>query len=355
MNIITGIIASSRNVFASIIDLFNRADNSTNLGTLSGQKWRVWRGVWGIVSNRASSSTADSSYPLATLTFTRQDVTVGIGGPNPGTGAAFWVTDANNWYSTVYVQQEVCQTCTNCNSWNASNCNSLGGGNCIGWTCNGGWNASTCNAFSGGTCQTTSGGNCATVNGSNCNGFSPGPCVQWNNTAPKGFCSGRGFPVCSGGWNTSNCASWNGINCIAWNATVCSGNWNASVCNASSCTGGFNPVVCVGTFNPSNCNSFFSFSCNCVTENRINIVSSITSTITTLVSTLWSGTIGSFKAILSGNSVTIRAYTSTNYTSQIGSDSVQNISSPQKSKLFGIIKAPSSFGQGNSIDEFRVE
>lgn len=328
----------------SVIDTFNRS-NQSGLGTAKGQRWKIWRGSWEILNNRASSSTAASSYPLATLTFTKQDATISIGDPNPGTGAAFWVTDANNWYSTVYVQQEVCQTCTNCNSWNASNCAQASGGNCatwfnvnpcVYWECSdGASNCGNCAAF-----NPTTGGNCATWNP-----IVPGNCTQWNNVAPKGFCFGPSRNPSTGG----NCATTNPLvfgNCNSWNNPVCLGNAPGN-CQFA------NPVFCVN-FNPSNCNAFFSFSCNCVTENRINIISSIASTITTVVSTLWSGTIGSFRTILSGNSATIQAYTSTNYTSQIGSNSVQNLSSPQKSKLFGIIKAPSSFGSGNSIDEFRV-
>lgn len=353
----------------SVIDTFNRS-NQSGLGTAKGQRWKIWRGAWEILSNRASSSTNASSYPLATLTFTKQDATVSIGGPNPGTGAAFWVTDANNWYSTVYVQQEVCQTCTNCNAWNASTCAEASGGfcatwfnvnPCVFWECSDG--SSNCGNCAPGAFNPTTGGNCATTNPTipgSCGAFNPvvpGNCTQWNNVAPKGFCFGPSRNPSTGGncaWftdpNVGNCATWNPQvfgNCKAWNNPVCLGNAPGNCQTA-------NPVIC-NSVNPSNCNAFFSFSCNCVTENRINIILSIASTVTTVVSTLWSGTIGSFRTILSGNSATIQAYTSTDYTSQIGSNSVQNLSSPQKSKLFGIIKAPSSFGSGNSIDEFRVQ
>lgn len=372
----------------TVIDTFNRSDNASDLGSAGGQKWKIWRGVWGISTNKASSSTAASSYPLATLTFTRQDVTVGIGGPAPGTGASFWVTDANNWYSTVYVQTETCQTCTNCNAWNASNCNAFG---CNSWTCNsafcnGTWNASNCNSpgpcaiYNPATppcyclttiCNQPVNRTCANFSGGTCQAYNPSNCNRWNNVAPKGYCQ-------SGAWNTSNCARWNAINCASWNNNFCnqwaclewvctigncirwncSGTFNVSNCNSWFCTSANCPqasTFCSGFFNPSNCNSFFSFSCNCQTEYRINIISSIASSVTTVVSTLWSGVIGSFKSVLSGNNITIKAYTNTNYTSQIGSDSVQTLLSPQKSKLFGIIKAPSTIGQGNSIDEFRVE
>ncbi len=404
--------------FITILDNFNRAD-SADLGSPGpGQNWRVWRGNWGIVSNKASSSSAPSEYAMATLTFTSENVTIGVGSPQAGTGISFWVTDANNWYASVYVQEEVCGTCNTCNSWNVSNCNQFGGGNCLGWTCNSGfcnsWNASNCNVNSGGnckgwtcnastcnggwnssTCNAFTGGNCATRNPSTCNGRNPstcnarnqGPCVAWNNRAPKGFCSARNPGPCTAWslgscttWTLGSCLSWNAINCSGtwntstcngwtcnsasctegFNAVFCTGGWNTSTCNAwfcnsSSCTGGFNPTFCAGTFNPSNCNSFFTFSCGCQTENRINVISSVASTITTVVSTLWSSAISSFKAVVGGSNITIKAYSSPDYTSQIGSDSNQTITSPQQTKRFGIIKAPSALNQGSTIDEFRVE
>lgn len=388
--------------FITIIDNFNRA-NSSDLGSPGpGQSWKVWRGEWGILSNKASSSTAANQYPMATLTFTNEAVTVGVGSPDVGTGISFWVTDADNWYASIYVQKEVCGTCTNCNSWNVSNCNQIGGGNCLGWTCNSAfcnsWNSSNCNAFSGGNCKgwtcnastcnggwnasncnAFGGGNCAARNPSTCNARGQGPCVAWNNRAPKGFCSSRNpgpcnawslgscnsfNPItCTGNFNPSTCNGWtcNSSSCTGgFNAIFCSGNFNPSncnawFCNASNCTGGFNPTFCAGTFNPSNCNSFFSFTCGCQTENRINIVSSVASSISTVVSTLWSSTIASFKAVIGGSTVTIKAYSSSNYTSQIGTDSNQTISSPQQTKRFGIIKGPSELNQGSAIDEFRVE
>lgn len=395
--------------FITIIDTFNRA-NSSELGSPApGQSWKLWRGTWGIASNKASSSSTPSEYAMATLTFTNENVTVGVASPDVGTGMSFWVTDANNWYAAVYVQTEVCGTCTDCTGgWNASNCNQFSGGNCKGWTCNdatctGGWNTSNCNGtintgncnanwncgapscapganWNASTCANWNTSTCAASNPSTCAAFNQGPCVRWNNRAPRGFCAGRNPGSCIR-YNPSNCIRYNASNCIRYNASTCIGPWtcetrncngtiNAGTCNGtfntsncvnwfcnqSNCTGGFNAVFCSGNFNPSNCNGFFSYSCGCQTENRINIISSISSTITTVVSTLWSSTIASFKSVLGGSNVTIKAYSSPNYTSQIGSDNNQSISSPTKTKRFGIIKAPSALNQGSgTIDEFRVE
>lgn len=378
MPIISSISAGARafglyvvSALVTVIDTFNRSDNASDLGTISGQKWKIWRGIWGIATNKASSSTAASSYPLATLTFTRTDVAVGVSSPDAGTGMSFWVSDANNWYATVYVQQQVCDTCVNCNSWNASTCNAFCGGNCNAWTCNsatcsGTWNAlgcagtwnTTCNAYTlpcnvwNNPCQAAN-YPCVTWNN---------PCNAWRNTAPKGQCTSWGVQ-CNG--RTTSCYQW-GVQCNG-RTVVCTSssigncnqpiwsNCNAWFCNAASCSGNFNAVFCCGSFNTPNCNAFFSFSCNCVTQHRLNIIRSVASSVSLVVSTLWSSTIASFKTILSGSNATIQAYSASNYTSQLGSDSVQTLSSPQKNKRFGIIKAPSDLNQGSTIDEFRVE
>lgn len=339
----------------TVIDTFNRSDNASDLGSAGGQKWKIWRGVWGISTNKASSSTAASSYPLATLTFTRTDVTLGIGTPAPGAGATFWVSDANNWWAATYEQVETCQTCQTCNAYNTSNCNAFG---CIGnynpTVCNGGyftycigsWNATAysctkanCNAFANGYLG--------------CNQFAPGNCTSYNNTAPKGFCKTRNpsvctqplyYNYCSGGYNYT-CSVTANPNCNGFFTTFCN----------SSTGGNCNVNGCAGTFNPSNCSSFSSYSCDCSTSHKMNIIKSISSVISNVASSTFNAAIGSFKSILSGNNITIQAYQGTTYTTQIGTDWVQSSSGATKNKNHGIIMSPSTFAQGNSIEEFRIE
>lgn len=321
----------------SVIDLFTRA-NQSGLGTIKGQRWRVWRGVWSIVSNKASSSSAAGDNALATLKFTKTDVTVSISGADPGMGSAFWVTDANNWYASVYTQTQVCQTCVSCT------------GNFNAPTCVGNVNAPVCNA------------NC-------CNGFfptwSPYPSGQFNpitcnpnsQNGPANIYnsanSGNGAPPYGFPWGPSRNWVCNGTP-TGGNQNIAPGNCNVSgvFCCAPTSTY-LTPGFCNQTA-PGNCNQFTSFSCNCVTEHRVSILRSLANTVSTISANLFSSAIQSFRTILSGNQATIQAFSTTSYTSQIGNSVVQSITTPLKNSQHGIIKSTSSFQQGSTIDEFGV-
>jgi hypothetical protein len=351
MNFLLGIVASSKTALALVLDLFNRTNNSTSLGTVSGQGWRVWRGVWGIVSNKASSSSAAGDNALATLRFTKTDVTVSISGADPGMGAAFWVTDANNWYASVYTQTQACQTCSNCNAFSGGNCNSFVPGNCNATSpgnCNVGAGVFCCFGFTPGTCAITG---CS-------GGWTPGNCIVFNsaNTGnrapPYGFChqpSGFNPSTCN---NSFVCLSSNPATCN--NGYCCSGDFNTW---SPYCSGTTNPATCSnapGSFNPVVCNAVFTFSCNCVTEHRISLLRSLAGAVSIISNNLFSSAIQSFKIILSGSQATIQSFSTTSYTSQIGNSIVQSITAPQKTTQHGIIKSTSSFQQGSSIDEFGV-
>lgn len=298
----------------SVIDTFNRA-NQSGLGKIKGQAWKIWRGAWDIVTNKASSSSSAGTYALATLTFTKTDVTVSVSGQNPGMGGAFWVTDADNWYASVYTQTQVCQTCGVCNSWNSINCATWGVGNCA----------------SGTFC-------CGTYNASTCNAWSPGPANIWNSANTGNQAPPYGYP-----WSPSR-------------VPYCSGNYNASTCNANCCPGAFDywSPHCLSN-NNNNCAGFYFYQCNCTTEHRVNIIKSIAGAVSTVSQNLFSSVIASFRTVLSGNNATITAFSSTNYTSQIGNAASTSISpTPVKSKRHGIIKSTSPLSQGSTIDEFGV-
>jgi len=61
------------------------------------------RGSWTISSNQATTASAANTYPIATVTgaSSAQTLNADVG---VGTGIAFWVTDANNWWG-VYRQE----------------------------------------------------------------------------------------------------------------------------------------------------------------------------------------------------------------------------------------------------------
>ena len=90
---------------SAIADNFNRA-NSSSLGIASNgfSQWTTLKGTWGIVSNRARSST-DIKTPLLTAIATTStykftnNVTLKVDLPDgTGTGVAFWIEDADNWW-----------------------------------------------------------------------------------------------------------------------------------------------------------------------------------------------------------------------------------------------------------------
>lgn len=82
----------------------------------------------------------------------------------------------------------------------------------------------------------------------------------------------------------------------------------------------------------------------------------ISGTISTVASFTINAAAVGLRTVLSGNTVTIRAYSSAGYTSQIGSDQSTTISGQVKTKKHGILKAPNTYTptQSSVIDEFRV-
>ena len=98
---IPGVVeASGGKVLASMSDNFNRSDN-TDI-TAVGAKWTETSGSWSISSNRLSTSTSASSYPIATLRTNTKNATLKVEGTGgDGWGVAFWVVDHNNWWSAA--------------------------------------------------------------------------------------------------------------------------------------------------------------------------------------------------------------------------------------------------------------
>ena len=221
----------------SVVETFVRSNSASLEKTNSGATWNDVRGAWAIASNAASTSTAGSSYPISTLTFTQEDVTISVGGIGPGMGTAFWVTDSNNWWGAYVDVVQTCSTCEtpgnvatyayayvsggNCATYSTvpGNCATYSTvpGNCSTWStscsypCNANYPTTyPCNAYNKSyPCNATNAvvpGNCASANASNCSAYNP-----------------YVAPTCSG--YTASCASY---------TTTCSSNNAASGGNCSS-------------------------------------------------------------------------------------------------------------------------
>ena len=385
VGVFSSAVASVRKRF---FDNFNRPDQ-TGLGTATdGSSWRQVRGQFNIVSNRAVGDS--SNYPMAVednIPFTNVDID--LLGITQGSSAALWVTDSGNWWAVGIDQVAVtnCQTCSDCVSWNASNCASW---NASSFVCNSAvWNQSTCTTWGGNTVRCNTWNvfqwNCNTYNAiqNTCNSWNAsftfcaawtrtgGNCTAWNAGRTCRLWSAIQTNCSSTGFQASNCASsfTFGGNCQSTFSFQFGGNcqtsfqtWNAGTCNASNASnfqfclsGTFTGSSCASS-NTSTCAAFNSYACNCVTTypQYIRILQSVNST----VSEMWSTTVGaivqSLRVLTNGTQITVKAYSDTNLTNQIGSDLVYTPTGATVVSSYGITIKPSSWNQGNSIDGIEI-
>jgi hypothetical protein len=421
------ISVSRLKALVSVIDLFNRTpENPASLGVAGGAPWSAVRGTWGVSSGKAISGESPSNYPLATLTFTKEDVTLSVDGVGPGVGSSFWVSDAGNWWGTVVDGEQSCQTCYNAGTCQQffnccnGNTNPVVPGNpfscCVGSTnpvvpgnnfscCVGSTNPvvpgnsfTYCvssnpfvpgNTFQYTYCSSVSYQNvyfvvnytcgCANCSGNSCNAAPGSSCgLTFAQAQACGGCkrcstSAGGTQVCTGYsiQFATNPSSGGNCNQTAQGTNAPSGgNCNQpGTCQNAPSGGNCNqPGTCYNASTGGNCNQFASnccyayntgnaFSCNCVVNNKVRLVRSISGTISNVATFSFNATVAGFKTILSGNTVTVKAYSGSGYQSQIGSDQSTTVSGYTKTKKHGILKGPVTYteAQTSEINEFRVE
>jgi hypothetical protein len=348
-------VVSRLKALVSVVENFSRA-NSASLGKAGSTSalWSPVRGSWGITANKGVAASA-TGYPISTLTFTKEDVTISASGVGPGVGTAFWVTDSNNWWATYVEANQVCQTCQN-----TSNCANFvtnftftpaSGGNCASFTttcnaynpynpgntffyasCDNFWTSNYCPGYFGGGCGSCAENTCYnSPSGTSC-GYINCSYVGNYNFPVRCCCNTEQGSNASGG----NCASFS-TNCASYNT------FYPSQYNSTTTCAAFNAVT--------------NFDCNCVTNQSISLIKSVSGTVTNVANHAFNAAVASFKTILSGNTVTVRGYSANGYTSQIGADRTTNISGQVKSKKHGIVAAPVVYApvQTTQIAEFKVE
>lgn len=294
--LLLGVISSSlQKAYRIITEGFNRAD-STSLGNApGGQVWTTVSGSWGISNNKASSATP-TGFPqdinVASLKFTSTDVSISVDGIGPGCGTAFWITDSGNWWGSYINSEAICSTCSS-------------GGNCAGYY-------------------------------EYCSSSYYAPAYYYyyvyyeengpGNTAP---CSNCGIYTYCG----TNCKR---ISIKEYSPASYTCNANATAC------GSYNPV--------------YTYSCNCYTERSVNIFKRADGNIVALAKKIVNGPILGIKTILSGNTITVKAYTGLGYTNETNSgETTYTDSGPLKTKNHGILVTKALESQATTIDEFKVE
>lgn len=265
---------------------------STGMGTATdGSKWNTDRGTWNVTPGTATSSTAASSYPMVTQDMPYSNTTVSVVSSAQGSTAALWVTDANNWWGVGMRQEAVSCNCTN-------TCSTTG---CTGYGCSGYGCTSTVAYCSSYGCT-----------GYGCVGYRP---------YPPYTCLGYG---CTG------------TGCSGYSYTC-----NGYGCTSSGCTG-------------YGCTAYTNTCSTCYPQ-YIRVLQSVANTVTEVTNWTIANVAAAFKVKTSGSSLTIKPYSDSAMTTQIGADLTYTPSSPTITKKFGLMISPSTYAQGSSITSTTIE
>ena len=316
-----------------ITDNFNRS-SSGGLGlTGSGFPWSAIRGTWYANGTQAQSDDAATNYSIATLQAYSQDVTASAS-VSGGTGVAFWVSDAGSWWAAVpyYNTYTYSLPACSCGTYNVTpsagtypNCN-------CGVTSSTPSNGGFPNCYCGSTTTTNPTGTypsciCGSYSQTttSCYGFSPSQCSANGGTYVGGSC---GCQFTTVNYYCNSCGS----------TTTC-----------LDCPTTYSCIAC-----PT---QTYCYSCGTGTGYNyyLRLLQSSGGTVSTATGDVSIGSAAAaIKVTTSGNSITARAYSDTAMTSQLGSSLTYSPASPTKGTQHGIIKAPTDYSQGSTVDDFSV-
>lgn len=305
------VITSRLKAFAIFSDSFNAAFKTS---------WKFIRGSWSSNSSKAYTATSASDYPLATVKMSKANVTAQIQSTDQGAGIALWVTDSGNWWA-VATGTDGATSC-NCQTCNASVCNQYATA-CGSYYCSSSYYV--CNQMVNATCQAGYYDSCPAVY-----------CASYNAYNSKNKTGGNcAMYACTPGQYV----------CLAYNSAYCASSTNT--CNQTSCGSYYN--YCASAYS-------YSYSCNCSTcyPPFLRLLQSVSNTVSEVYKWMISATANSLKVITSGTGITAKAYSDNSLSTQIDSDFTYTANGATIETSFGILVAPSSYSQGNSLDEFSI-
>lgn len=286
-----------RSVIASRLKAFSSFSDNFSLSSGMKSGWKSLIGSWSSNAGSVTSDTDASTYPMSYIKASRTSFTA-TAQPTPGTGIAFWISDAGSWYAAVAHDSQTSYDC---------NCS----------TCYGSCYCDSCK-----TCQSSS-TSCQTC----CNVYS---------------CSGAGYS------NTIR----SGSSCYDRTTGIYQG--EALCTSSSSCN-------CQTTYTYFSCGGYYScnpYSCNCATcngvEHHLQMIRKEPG-----ADGLSSVTLTAQPAAISvetnGSSIILKAYSDVQMTTQLG-DSITATADLQvrpATTLVGIVKVP-SHNQGSTISAFNI-
>jgi hypothetical protein len=235
----------------------------------------------------------------------KKDVTISLTGTGNGGGSLLWVTDSGNWWATDIYQYSYSTPWYYSSATGSYNCNVYG-------------NASGCDAI---------GSNYAY----NCNvsGYCCPSCNAWNSNTKKNAAYCRTYSYSATYYCSSNVTGY-----------FCAAYYTYSVCNSGT-----------QVYTTTQGGTYYYY------PTYIRILQSVANTVSS-IATGYVGdsvTLQSLKTIISGNQITVKGYSDTNTTTQVGSDLVYTATGAAVTAEYGIVITPSGYSAVNTIDGVTIE
>jgi hypothetical protein len=374
---------------ASFIDTFTRTTSATSLGSPNGtQTWSNIRGAWGIISNKATANSAANTYPMATITFDSADVTIAQDNVTNGVGAAFWVTDANNWwatstnvvesYQTAYVDASSNYgTCYVAGSTNYGPCYVAGNANygpCyVPGNPNYGYYYYAGNANYGpcpttvtnyyygctapsavyGTCtntaynyQTYGGGSYLYTVHVNANSYT---CLLYYTQ----YCSANPYTyttyyTCQTGDNSTSNFGVTGNNGYT---TTCQNGDNSYTYTCAKGDNSYTYTCATGS------NAAYTYNYNYSYAYSVKLIQSIANVVSTITTFTFGSLVVGLKTIVKGSTgaITVRGYSTPGFGTQIGVDQTYTATGYTSTTTHGMILAPANYNQGTNLSSYELD
>lgn len=108
------------------------------------------------------------------------------------------------------------------------------------------------------------------------------------------------------------------------------------------------------TCSGQSCSSCPGYACSTCYPNYMRVLQSVSGSISAVYTWTLASLAAAFRVKTAGNAITMQAYSNSNLTGQIGSDTTYNATSPARTKRFGLSIGPSSYNQGTTISKISI-